>query len=116
MPHRALGTVPAVTDDQPPTWVSWLTAPSSYWELWHLRVPRDNGFAVVRADGTRRLYTVDAAPLQEVDVWRERLRAFWNQRRDALPTELARGNRERRRKGPAFSTDNEPNAGGGTDK
>jgi DNA-binding transcriptional ArsR family regulator len=63
----------------------------------HLRVLRDNGFATVRAEGTRRLYAVDAAPLQEVDVWLERFRAFWNQRLDALATELARGKRERRK-------------------
>jgi DNA-binding transcriptional ArsR family regulator len=63
----------------------------------HLRVLRDNGFATVRVDGTRRLYAVDAAPLQEVDLWLERFRRFWNQRLDALGTELARGKRERRR-------------------
>jgi DNA-binding transcriptional ArsR family regulator len=63
----------------------------------HLRVLRDNGFARVRAEGTRRLYAVEFAPLQEVDVWLDRFRGFWNQRLDALATELARGKRERRR-------------------
>jgi len=62
----------------------------------HLRVLRESGFATVRADGTRRLYAVDSAPLQEVDLWLERFRRFWNQRLDALDTELARGKRERR--------------------
>lgn len=62
----------------------------------HLRVLRENGFTTVRAEGTRRLYAVDAEPLQEVDVWLERFRQFWNQRLDALATELARGRRERR--------------------
>ncbi|WP_212746280.1 MULTISPECIES: ArsR/SmtB family transcription factor [unclassified Nonomuraea] len=62
----------------------------------HLRVLRDNGFANVRAQGTRRLYAVDPGPLQEVDLWLERFRGFWNQRLDALATELARGKRERR--------------------
>jgi DNA-binding transcriptional ArsR family regulator len=62
----------------------------------HLRVLRDNGFATVRADGTRRLYAVDARPLREVDRWLERYRRFWDQRLDALGTELARGKRERR--------------------
>jgi DNA-binding transcriptional ArsR family regulator len=61
----------------------------------HLRVLRESGFATVRADGTRRLYAVDSAPLQEVDIWLERFRRFWNQRLDALGTELARGKRER---------------------
>lgn len=63
----------------------------------HLRVLRENGFASVRAQGARRLYAVDAAPLQEVDLWLERFRGFWNQHLDALGTELARGKRERRK-------------------
>ncbi len=62
----------------------------------HLRVLRESGFATVRAQGTRRLYAVDSTPLQEVDIWLERFRRFWNQRLDALATELARGKRERR--------------------
>jgi DNA-binding transcriptional ArsR family regulator len=62
----------------------------------HLRVLRESGFATVRAAGTRRLYSLDPAPLQEVDRWLERYRRFWNQRLDALGTELARGRRERR--------------------
>ncbi|MEU8364085.1 metalloregulator ArsR/SmtB family transcription factor [Nonomuraea sp. NPDC048882] len=64
----------------------------------HLRVLRDNGFASVRAEGTRRLYAVEPGPLQEVDLWLERFRGFWDQRLDALATELARGRRERHRK------------------
>ncbi|MEV5981921.1 metalloregulator ArsR/SmtB family transcription factor [Streptomyces sp. NPDC052114] len=62
----------------------------------HLRVLRESGFATVRAEGARRLYAVDAAPLREVDVWLERFRGFWEQRLDALGTELARGKRARR--------------------
>ncbi|GAA3826561.1 metalloregulator ArsR/SmtB family transcription factor [Sphaerisporangium flaviroseum] len=71
----------------------------------HLRVLRDNGFATVRAEGTRRLYAVDPAPLQEVDVWLEHFRGFWNQRLDALGTELARGRRERRARDGARGAD-----------
>lgn len=62
----------------------------------HLKVLRDNGFATVRPDGTRRLYSVDPEPLKQIDVWLERYRRFWTQRLDALGTELARGKRERR--------------------
>ncbi|MEU8276280.1 ArsR/SmtB family transcription factor [Microbispora bryophytorum] len=62
----------------------------------HLRVLRESGFATVRAEGTRRLYAVDLAPLREVDTWLDHFRRFWNQRLDALGTELARGKRERR--------------------
>lgn len=63
----------------------------------HLKVLRDNGFASVRAEGTRRLYTVDTAPLREVDQWLERFRRNWTPHLDALATEIARGKRERRR-------------------
>jgi len=63
----------------------------------HLKVLRENGFAVVRVDGTRRLYAVDSAPLQETDAWLERFRHFWSPHLDALATEIARGKRERRR-------------------
>jgi DNA-binding transcriptional ArsR family regulator len=65
----------------------------------HLKVLRDSGFASVRADGTRRLYAVETAPLRQVDAWLERFRGFWDQRLDALGTELARGKRERRTQG-----------------
>lgn len=62
----------------------------------HLKVLRDNGFAVVRPDGARRLYAVGSTPLREIDEWLERFRGFWSQRLDALGTELSRGRRERR--------------------
>ena len=62
----------------------------------HLKVLRESGFATVRPAGTRRLYAVDAAPLQEIDDWLEHFPRFWGQRLDSLATELARGKRERR--------------------
>nr|WP_238345953.1 ArsR family transcriptional regulator [Luteimonas saliphila] len=61
----------------------------------HLKVLRESGFASVRVDGPRRIYAIDAAPLQEVDAWLERFRDFWRQRLDALATEVARGKRKR---------------------
>ncbi|MCC8248948.1 ArsR/SmtB family transcription factor [Actinosynnema sp. CA-299493] len=64
----------------------------------HLRVLRENGFARVRAEGTRRLYAVDDQGLREVDEWLDRFRRFWSGHLDALATELARGKRERRLK------------------
>ncbi|TDD55019.1 ArsR family transcriptional regulator [Nonomuraea terrae] len=62
----------------------------------HLRVLRENGFASVRAEGARRFYAVDPTSLSEVDVWLDRFRGFWDQRLDALGTELARGRRASR--------------------
>lgn len=63
----------------------------------HLRVLRDAGFVHVRVDGPRRLYRLDAAPLRGVDAWLGQFRRFWEQRLDALGTEIARGRRARRR-------------------
>jgi DNA-binding transcriptional ArsR family regulator len=62
----------------------------------HLRVLREQGFATVRAAGTRRLYAVDATSLQQVDQWLQPYRRFWAPRLDALATEVARGKRARR--------------------
>ncbi len=61
-----------------------------------LKVLREAGFARVRADGARRLYSLDgteSGPLAEVDAWLGRFRGFWGQRLDALGTEIARGER-----------------------
>jgi DNA-binding transcriptional ArsR family regulator len=63
----------------------------------HLRVLRESGFATVRNDGPRRVYSVEPGPLQEVDSWLDRFRGFWEQRLDALATEIARGKRKRLR-------------------
>ncbi|WP_078292475.1 metalloregulator ArsR/SmtB family transcription factor [Mycobacterium sp. D16R24] len=62
----------------------------------HLKVLRDNGFATVRIEGTRRLYSVDTAPLREVDRWLDTFRRNWTPHLDALGTEIARGKRRRR--------------------
>ena len=60
----------------------------------HLRVLRDNGFATVTVDGTRRLYAVDPGPLREIDTWLDQYRKFWTNRLDALETELHRARRK----------------------
>ncbi len=66
----------------------------------HLRVLRDAGFAAVRPVGTRRLYSVSPEPLRDVDAWLGRFRRFWTPHMDALATEVARGQRERRLAAP----------------
>ena len=63
----------------------------------HLRVLRDNGFAVARPEGTKRLYSIDPAPLRSVDAWLDQFRHFWSHHLAALSTEVARGKRQRRR-------------------
>lgn len=62
----------------------------------HLKVLREAGFATVRPDRQRRLYAIDSAPLEEVDAWLDQFRRFWEQRLDALETEIDRGKRARR--------------------
>jgi len=62
----------------------------------HLRVLRESDFASVRVDGPRRIYSVDARPLQEVDEWLSRFRSFLEPKLDALKTEIARGKKKRR--------------------
>jgi DNA-binding transcriptional ArsR family regulator len=58
-----------------------------------LRVLRESGFASVRAEGTRRIYAIEADPLSDVDAWLAQFRSFWEQRLDALGTEVARWRR-----------------------
>ena len=61
----------------------------------HLKVLRESGFATVRAEGTRRLYSLETAPLEEVDAWLDHFRSFWTHRLLALETEIARGKKQR---------------------
>jgi DNA-binding transcriptional ArsR family regulator len=63
----------------------------------HLRVLREAGLVDVRQEAQRRVYTLRPEPLAEIDEWLDRYRALWEQRLDALHTEVARGKRERRR-------------------
>ena len=63
----------------------------------HLKVLRESGFASVRPDGTRRLYSIDLTGVDEVERWLSALHDFWEQRLDALDTEIARGTRQRQR-------------------
>jgi len=62
----------------------------------HLRVLREAGLVEVRQEAQRRVYSLCPGPLVEVDEWLGRYRALWEQRLDALHTEVARGKHERR--------------------
>jgi DNA-binding transcriptional ArsR family regulator len=61
----------------------------------HLKVLRESGFTTVRAEGARRIYSIDGAPLREIDAWLGRFRVFWEHRLEALATEIARGRKKR---------------------
>ena len=62
----------------------------------HLKVLRESGFATVRAEGSRRIYAVNAAPFEAIDAWLGQFRGFWEHKLDALATEVARGKKKRR--------------------
>ena len=62
----------------------------------HLRVLREAGLVEFRQEAQRRVYSLRLEPLAEIDEWLGRYRALWEQRLDALHTEIARGNHERR--------------------
>ncbi|MGM7667090.1 ArsR/SmtB family transcription factor [Microbacterium sp. A93] len=62
----------------------------------HLRVLREQGFATVRPEGTRRLYAVDPSGPRQASEWLSPFERFFAPKLDALGTELARGKRQRR--------------------
>jgi DNA-binding transcriptional ArsR family regulator len=62
----------------------------------HLRVLREAGLVEVRQQAQRRVYRLRPEPLAQVDDWLGQYRTLWEQRLDALHTEVARGNHQRR--------------------
>ena len=54
----------------------------------HLSVLREAGLVTVRKDANRRLYSLNPAPLAEIDAWLEPYRRFWTGRLEALETYL----------------------------
>jgi len=63
----------------------------------HLRVLREAGLVDVEQQAQWRIYHLRPAPLAELDDWLESYRALWQQRLDALHTEIARGKKTQRR-------------------
>jgi len=56
----------------------------------HLKALRQAGLVRMRADGARRLYSLDPAPLLELDSWLQPYREFWADKLDALGDHLDR--------------------------
>jgi DNA-binding transcriptional ArsR family regulator len=54
----------------------------------HLRILRESHLVDVRADGTRRMYTIKPAALAELDRWLDNYRRFWADRLDDLEAHL----------------------------
>ena len=61
----------------------------------HLKVLKDAGLVRDEADGTRRLYEVDARGIEELRDW---LESFWDDALEAFKAEVERAVRAKRRK------------------
>ena len=55
----------------------------------HLKALRGAGLVRVEVDGQRRIYSLDADGLAEVDAWIAKVRGEWSRRLDALEVALA---------------------------
>ena len=62
----------------------------------HLRVRREAGPVKVRQEAQQRVYNLRPEALAELDAWLGRYRVLWEERLDALHTEVARGKHARR--------------------
>ena len=56
----------------------------------HLKTLREAGLVRARIDGPRRLYSLDPAPLAELDQWLAPYRRFWDLRLAALQDHMKR--------------------------
>jgi DNA-binding transcriptional ArsR family regulator len=54
----------------------------------HLRVLRNAGIVHVRADTTRRIYSLNPRPLEEIEGWAARHLKMWHERFDKLGRRL----------------------------
>lgn len=57
----------------------------------HLRVLREAGLVDVHQEAQRRIYSLRPEALVEVDGWLSDYRSLWQNRLDALHTEISRG-------------------------
>jgi DNA-binding transcriptional ArsR family regulator len=56
----------------------------------HLRVLRDAGLVIARADAQSRIYAINTRPLAELHDWLEPYRRLWDRRLDELERHLDR--------------------------
>jgi DNA-binding transcriptional ArsR family regulator len=62
----------------------------------HLRVLREGGLVEVLQEAQFRVYSLRPEPLSQLDERLGHCRSLWEQRMNALHTEIARGKKERR--------------------
>ena len=63
-----------------------------------LKVLRENGFATVRVEGNRRIYTLDTTGFEQMEEWISPFRRFWAPKFAALANEIERGKQQKKRK------------------
>jgi DNA-binding transcriptional ArsR family regulator len=56
----------------------------------HLKTLREAGLVVTRIEGPKRLYSLNPAPLKELEEWLAPYREFWSGKLDALGSHLDR--------------------------
>ena len=61
-----------------------------------LKILRENGFATVKPQAQRRVYTLDSASFTDIEDWLAPFARYWDHKLDALDTEIARGKKQRR--------------------
>ena len=54
----------------------------------HLKVLREAKLVKVRAEGQKRIQSLDPEGIAEIEAWTKRMRTFWEGRLDALEQEL----------------------------
>ena len=54
----------------------------------HLKVLREAGLVVTRAEGQSRIQSLNPAGFDELEAWLEKTRSIWSSRLDALEREL----------------------------
>ncbi len=62
----------------------------------HLRILHEAGFVQMRPEGSRRLYSLRAAPFRELDAWISRYRSLWEARLDRFGEALERKQKVRK--------------------
>ncbi len=62
----------------------------------HLRILHEAGFVQMRPEGSRRLYSLRAAPFRELDAWISRYRSLWEARLDRFGEALERKQKARK--------------------
>jgi DNA-binding transcriptional ArsR family regulator len=56
----------------------------------HLRVLKEAGLVASRAEAQRRVYSINPAPLRQLDRWLQRYRKLWAEELDSLERHLDR--------------------------